>query len=47
MKFKCKLSGCVYEFNELHDIETMQLHPQYEVVEEVVEVKVVKKTKGE
>ena len=40
MLFKCKQSGCIYEFKEEHDIEAMLTHPQYEVVEpKVVEVK--------
>lgn len=35
MKFKCKLSGGVYEFTAEHDIKTMKEHPDYEeVVEE-------------
>lgn len=35
MKFKCKLTGCVYEFNTEHDIKTMKEHPDYaEVVEQ-------------
>lgn len=35
MKFKCKLTGCVYEFTTEHDIKTMKEHPDYtEVVEE-------------
>lgn len=32
MKFKCKQSGCIYEFTEEHDIIEMQKHPQYEEV---------------
>lgn len=36
MLFKCKQSGCIYEFKEEHDIEAMLTHPQYEVVEEKV-----------
>lgn len=35
MKFKCKLTGCVYEFTTEHDIKTMKEHPDYaEVVEQ-------------
>lgn len=35
MKFKCKLTGCVYEFTTEHDIKTMKEHPDYtEVAEE-------------
>lgn len=38
IKFKCKQSGNVFEFNNEHDIKTMRTHPEYvEIVEEVVE----------
>lgn len=33
MKFKCKLSGEVYEFS-WWDVEGMKRHPDYEMVEE-------------
>lgn len=48
-KFKCKLSGCVVEFQWQHDIEDMRKHPEYDEVfdEEVVEEEVVKSTKKE
>lgn len=39
MKFKCKQSGCIYEFTEEHDIIEMLKHPQYGVVEPKAEVK--------
>lgn len=38
-KFKCVVSGGVYEFTVEHDIVGMRAHPEYEeVVEEVVVV---------
>lgn len=37
MKFKCKVSGSVVEFTQPVDIISMLEHPQYEVVEDVVE----------
>lgn len=39
MKFKCLVSGTVVEFTHPVDIESTLSHPQYEVVEEPVEVK--------
>jgi len=45
-KFRCKLSGNVFEFTADYDIEDMREHPQYEEVEEkeiVEEKKPVKK----
>ena len=36
VKFKCKQSGNVFEFNNEHDIKTMRTHPEYE---EVVAIK--------
>lgn len=36
-KFKCKDTGCVYEFTYEHDIKTMREHHQYEEVVEVEE----------
>lgn len=47
VKFKCKATGNVFEFQHPWDIADMKQHPQYEEVieEEVTEVKkVVKKT---
>lgn len=35
-KFKCKDTGCVYEFVHDHDIKTMREHHQYEEVTEPV-----------
>jgi hypothetical protein len=32
MIFKCLVSGNTVEFTEVHDIEAMLMHPQYEVV---------------
>ena len=38
-KFKCVISGGVYEFNTEHDIAGMRAHSEYEeVVEEIVVV---------
>ncbi len=45
MKFKCKQTGCEYEFLAEHDIEAMLTHPQYEVVEPKEEVKEKPKAK--
>lgn len=42
-KFKCLLSGNIFEFHTDFDIETMREHPQYEEIEEE-EVVVKKKT---
>lgn len=44
MKFKCKLSGCVYEYTAQVDIDTMLTHDGYEQVVAVVKPKVVPKT---
>lgn len=33
-KFKCLLSGNIFEFHTDFDIETMREHPQYEEIEE-------------
>lgn len=44
-KFKCKLSGCVVEFQWQHDIDDMRRHPEYDEV--LDEVKSVKKVKNE
>ena len=40
MQFKCIHTGQVYTFNEPHDIETMQNHPEYTevAVDDVVTV---------
>lgn len=50
-KFKCKLTGNIFEFVNDFDINDMREHPQYEEVEEpVVEKKTtvaIKKTKKE
>lgn len=37
MKFRCKLTGCIYEFFYEHDIISMLEHPQYEKFEEISE----------
>jgi hypothetical protein len=50
-KFKCTLSGNVFEYFTDFDIETMRDHPQYEELEEeeeyAVQTKVKKTTKKE
>ena len=50
MKFKCKISGEVVEFEAEHDVLAMQTHPGYEVVEEstreVEKPKAAKKESG-
>lgn len=45
MIFRCKVSGNTVEFTQEVDIKSMLKHPQYELVEEVVEVKEVPKKK--
>jgi len=42
-KFKCLLSGNIFEFKYEWDIEEMREHPQYEEIEEE-EIVVPKKT---
>lgn len=32
MKFRCKLSQCVYEFTSEYDIKAMKAHPEYDEV---------------
>ena len=44
VKFRCMLSGNVFEFHNSYDIDDMREHPQYEEVEEDVEPVVEKKT---
>lgn len=49
-KFKCLLSGNIFEFHTDFDIETMREHPQYKEIEEeqeeiVEKVKKPRKTK--
>ena len=48
MKFKCKTTGEIYNFEQAVDIVSMQKHPDYELVveeaEPVVAPKVTKKT---
>lgn len=44
-KFKCLLSGNIFEFYTDFDIETMREHPQYEEIEEQEEEVVVEKVK--
>ena len=44
VKFRCMLSGNVFEFHNSYDIDDMREHPQYEEVEETVEPVVEKKT---
>lgn len=34
MKFKCKLTGTIIEFDQEHDIQCMLLETSYDVVEE-------------
>lgn len=43
-KFKCLLSGNIFEFKHEWDIEEMREHPQYEEIEEEEEIVVKKKT---
>jgi hypothetical protein len=52
VKFKCNLTGNVFEFSNTFDIEDMREHPQYTEVEEqeeIVQKKVApkKKAKGD
>lgn len=47
-KFKCVISGGVYEFTTEHDIAGMRAHSEYEeVIEEVVVEEKPKKKKPE
>lgn len=44
VKFKCRLSGNVFEFENEYDIEDMREHPQYDEVKELPSAVQVKKT---
>lgn len=43
-KFKCRLTGNVFEFVNDYDIKDMREHPQYDEVEEIPDGMQVKKT---
>ena len=52
VKFRCLISGNVFEYTNPFDIEDMRAHPQYEEVEEQEEIvqkrtSSKKKAKGE
>ena len=44
-KFKCKLSGNVFEFTADYDIEDMREHPQYEEIEDDLQTEEKQDTK--
>ena len=44
VKFKCRLSGNVFEFENEYDIKDMREHPQYAEVKDIPEAVLVKKT---
>ena len=47
-KFRCRLSGNVFQFEHEWDVEEMRKHPQYDEVKEIpdgVQIKVKKTTK--
>ena len=46
-KFKCRLTGNVFEFTNEYDIADMRDHPQYDEVEELPSAVQVKKTTKE
>ena len=46
-KFKCKLSGNIFEFTAEYDIADMREHPQYDEVKEIPDGVQVKKTTKE
>lgn len=48
VKFKCRLTGNVFEFQHEWDVEEMRKHPQYDEVEEIpdgLQTKIKKTTK--
>ena len=50
VKFKCRLSGNVFEFENEYDISDMRDHPQYDEIKEIpngLQTKKVKDTKKE
>ena len=50
VKFKCRLTGNVFEFEHEWDVEDMRNHPQYDEIEEIpngLQTKKVKNTKKE
>ena len=44
-KFRCNLSGNIFEFNNEYDILDMQKHPQYTEIPDALQTKVKKTTK--
>ena len=46
-KFKCRLTGNVFEFMHEWDVDEMRKHPQYDEVEEIPDAVQVKKTTKE
>ena len=46
-KFRCRLTGNVFEFTNDYDIKDMQEHPQYDEVKEIPNAVQVKKTTKE
>ena len=46
-RFRCRLSGNVFEFHNDYDIKDMMEHPQYDLVKEIPDGAQVKKTTKE
>ena len=46
-KFKCRLTGNVFEFVNEYDIADMKKHPQYDEVKEIPDGVQIKKTAKE
>ena len=45
VKFRCMLSGNVFEFHNSYDIDDMREHPQYEEVEDDLQTEKEQDTK--
>lgn len=45
VKFKCLLSGNVFQFEHVWDIEEMRAHPQYEEIEDGLQTEEKQNTK--
>lgn len=45
VKFRCMLSGNVFEFHNSYDIDDMREHPQYEEVEDGLQTEEEQNTK--
>lgn len=45
VKFRCMLSGNVFEFHNSYDIDDMREHPQYEEIEDGLQIEEKQDTK--